>query len=1045
MELLELMEMRFAIVLLILIGLIEPALAWSHGGPYHNSPYIGTQVLTAGIEGNGSTDFPFLNVLVANNDGWAIENSNNCGTSVGALGANPFTTTNGMTTVEVAQTSHGLMANQLVFFSGATAVNGITLNGLYIVVSVVDANDYIVGSFSGGPTIPAASGSGSGGGASVTFTGNVLPQGDYDGTVGYMQKDSNGFPTTMVLAGGIAGGCAASAFFYYADLVGGPTLFDGSPTMLDGTYVLQYDGSNTGGTNTIALSINCNTPVSGGTNRVLYHCGPFSNVIQVKVTSINTSDHIRNYALIYSPDSTAGSMGTRETLYNNGPALTGGKTIWDPQYVAKIKPFSMLRFMDAFQIFSNPEVNWADRTPVGYYSYSVNVADLPFQTTANGLPFEAAVDLCNRIHANCWMNVPYQFSSSAITSYAQMVFVNLDPSLQAIVEYGNEFFNAKLSTANQNYVIAQSVITGSGSLQNQGITEQVAINDSWQSVFGSQAPARLIRGFGGQASNSGLQTFIMGYSLPGQFTGYAWQHADAMYTAPYWDFVGQAYPLAWSLDADPYLKFFQQLNGSPLVIPSQTAANCSTGGTDHAFTVSSNTANCSMNGSVPAHPANGTFVVTTMSVPATWGVFQATSSGTTLAVSSVLSGTLNPGVGFGVFTPEATISSGGPGTTGNYVVSAALSNNLGSNTFIDGTTGRTFYATTNGTNTITVTASDGTISNGDSIGRPMNNMGVTAVIATGSGTTGNYGLDRTLNAGSTTYIAQSSTLSVDGGNAYPIAPGEMETWDLGTGQWNQQIGVSPHQYNIFVFTDVPLGMNFNSTTTPAASWRQTYADDIPASHAGAEIGTMPVGVLYWTQNYRDTHGTASWHATISGTTMTVTSIDGSGPPTDPIISVGMPVVGAGVTPGTTIVTAANGGGIGAYTITPSQTVSSSTAMTATFGLKLLGYESGSNFVGGANFGTRTAWFNGAHRDYRMSTVETSYRTQMRNVAPNSPANQFNFIGGLTGFGDWSVIEGLYQATEPRYSAETSFHDFLLKRDLDPAANDNSPMWLNEAA
>ena len=84
--------------------------------------------------------------------------------STGTL-SDPFSTTNASTTVTVADTAHGLVVDQYVNFSGATAVGGITINGEYKVTVVVDANTYrIVHS------VAASSTAGPGGGASVAYS-----------------------------------------------------------------------------------------------------------------------------------------------------------------------------------------------------------------------------------------------------------------------------------------------------------------------------------------------------------------------------------------------------------------------------------------------------------------------------------------------------------------------------------------------------------------------------------------------------------------------------------------------------------------------------------------------------------------------------------------------------------------------------------------------------------------------------------------------------------------------------------------------------------
>ena len=84
----------------------------------------------------------------------------NDGDFTGSLGSNPFTTSNGSSTITVAHTSHGLAVNDRVIFSGSSAVNGITPNDVEMTVaSVVDANSYTV------VFTDNASGSGAGGGS----------------------------------------------------------------------------------------------------------------------------------------------------------------------------------------------------------------------------------------------------------------------------------------------------------------------------------------------------------------------------------------------------------------------------------------------------------------------------------------------------------------------------------------------------------------------------------------------------------------------------------------------------------------------------------------------------------------------------------------------------------------------------------------------------------------------------------------------------------------------------------------------------------------
>lgn len=98
--------------------------------------------------------------------------------SSGTLGTDPFETTNTSTTVIVTHTAHGAEQGDFVTFGGAAAVGGITIDGEYQIMEVIDANSYNITHSS------AATSSATGGGASVTFA--------YDINVGELNSTSGG-------------------------------------------------------------------------------------------------------------------------------------------------------------------------------------------------------------------------------------------------------------------------------------------------------------------------------------------------------------------------------------------------------------------------------------------------------------------------------------------------------------------------------------------------------------------------------------------------------------------------------------------------------------------------------------------------------------------------------------------------------------------------------------------------------------------------------------------------------------------------------------
>jgi hypothetical protein len=116
----------------------------------------------ADISGGSDPEIPLDN-------GWVNVDSS---TATVDLVNNPFLTTNGSAIVTVIHTAHsGIIAGLAVSFAGATAGNGITIDGDYTVLDVPGANTYRI------THSAPASGSGLTGGADVTETRTLLEVG----------------------------------------------------------------------------------------------------------------------------------------------------------------------------------------------------------------------------------------------------------------------------------------------------------------------------------------------------------------------------------------------------------------------------------------------------------------------------------------------------------------------------------------------------------------------------------------------------------------------------------------------------------------------------------------------------------------------------------------------------------------------------------------------------------------------------------------------------------------------------------------------------
>lgn len=136
--------------------------------------------------------------------------------------------------------------------------------------------------------------------------------------------------------------------------------------------------------------------------------------VHVGITRTNPSNPLRNLAIV--PIS-------HEHDYQ--------QVIFSERFLAVVRPFGVLRFLDWFRINGSSQRRWADRAR----------PDDAFQGTEKGVALEYALALCNRVHADCWLNIPHMADDDYVTRYAETVRERLDPALHVYVEYSNEIWN----------------------------------------------------------------------------------------------------------------------------------------------------------------------------------------------------------------------------------------------------------------------------------------------------------------------------------------------------------------------------------------------------------------------------------------------------------------------------------------------------------------------------------------------------------------------------------------------------------------------------
>jgi len=107
-----------------------------------------------------------FNIPLRHKDPSFVQQNRNYDELSGSLGTDPFTTVSGSDSVNVALTDHGFNQESVFNTTGATAFNGVTLNGTFPITAIVDTNNFTI-DISNLGTTPSASGSG--GGAAVDY------------------------------------------------------------------------------------------------------------------------------------------------------------------------------------------------------------------------------------------------------------------------------------------------------------------------------------------------------------------------------------------------------------------------------------------------------------------------------------------------------------------------------------------------------------------------------------------------------------------------------------------------------------------------------------------------------------------------------------------------------------------------------------------------------------------------------------------------------------------------------------------------------------
>jgi hypothetical protein len=176
-----------------------------------------------------------------------------------------------------------------------------------------------------------------------------------------------------------------------------------------GRYVVLWDGDGS-----ISFPLSNVTVAESAANRIAIDVVDTSGNLWVAIDRTSATNPVRNLRFLWP--------GT-EATYVNQP--------FNPVFLAKIAPFSLLRYMDWGATNGSPVVAWADRAHVGDVTYA----------TPAGVPIEIMINLANTLHVDPWFCIPHQASDDYVRQFATLLHDRLDPVLHPHIEYSNEVWN----------------------------------------------------------------------------------------------------------------------------------------------------------------------------------------------------------------------------------------------------------------------------------------------------------------------------------------------------------------------------------------------------------------------------------------------------------------------------------------------------------------------------------------------------------------------------------------------------------------------------
>ncbi len=185
--------------------------------------------------------------------------------------------------------------------------------------------------------------------------------------------------------------------------------------------------------------------------------------------------------------------GIWDDVFTSDATFTADSDPWNPAFVDEIRPYAALRFMDWSETNGSTEQTWDDRTPFNAPS-----------NRQNPLAWEWMADLCNRVGADMWVNLPHRSNADYSYQLALLIQERLDPGLKVYVEWSNETWNTMFSQTDYAFERGNALGLDSDDWSaafKYHVYDAVRVFEQFEAVFGENNP-RVVKVIAGQTGNT---------------------------------------------------------------------------------------------------------------------------------------------------------------------------------------------------------------------------------------------------------------------------------------------------------------------------------------------------------------------------------------------------------------------------------------------------------------------------------------------------------------------------------------------------------------